>query len=49
MKLNMRFGLVLGGTRFGLVGSVKVSDWAIKYATFEGNVSMFSRTFSLIL
>ena len=32
MEQNMRFGLVLG--RLALL---KISDWAVKYATSEGN------------
>ena len=37
MKQNLIFGLV-----FGRLAALKISDWTIKYATFEGNFLMFS-------
>ena len=39
MEYNLRFGLVLGQ-----LAALKISDWTVKYATFEGNFLMFSWT-----
>ena len=37
MEQNMIFGLILGR-----LAVLKIWDWALKYATFEGNFLMFS-------
>ena len=37
MENNLGFGLV-----FGRLAALKISDWTIKYATFEGNFLMIS-------
>ena len=39
MKQNMELGLVLGW-----LAVLKFMDWAVKYATFEGNLLTFSWT-----
>ena len=39
MEQNMRFGMVLGQSAV-----LKISDWAVKYVSFEGNTPMFSWT-----
>ena len=37
MEQDMIFGLVLGR-----LAVLKISDWAVKYATYEDNFLMFS-------
>ena len=40
MEQNVIFALVLGW-----LAMLKISDWALKYATFDGNLFMFSWAF----
>ena len=40
MEQNLRFGLVLSR-----LAVLKILDWVVKYATFEGNFFMVSRAF----